>query len=290
MYHNKSRIFAPFILTSVFCFPALARANCVIKYSAAYVRAGLPVTAGNFSGKEECETQRKISSASDPSFLRNAWCEGCSDPATGVSLPAIAPAGNSMTQFAVRTAVGSLLDGMLDPQRDNSPEAQKQKAAQAAVQARELAAVKKQKEAEAAKAAVKKAEREKLAARLKLPDEPAEKNAGVDNPAREAGTGDKYGSAGSYDTAMLSAIKRAECAAKFTKLADMAGSKGDAQEAKFLNEQSQKVVNGEMIDRPCPVDAAEILKDRTGGRPVTFKDVPGKYPSKGKPGIKHQYD
>ncbi|MEI7482715.1 MAG: hypothetical protein WCK75_10260 [Elusimicrobiota bacterium] len=279
----------PFILTSVFCFPVTALANCVIKYSAAYVKAGLPATAGNFSGKEECERQRKASSASDPSFLHNAWCEGCSDSVTGASLPAIAPASNNVTQFAVQTAVNSLLSGMLNPQQDNSTDLQKQKDTQAAAEV-QLAAIKKQKEAEAAEAAGKKAEREKLAAQLKLPDEPSEKNAGVDNPAREVKTGDKYASVGSYDTSMLSAIKRAECAAKFAKLADITGSKGDMQEAKFLNEQSQKVVNGELIDRPCPAEAGEIQKDKAAGRPVTFKDVPRKYPSKGKPGIKRQYD
>ncbi len=289
MKRIKYGCFAVFLLAAPSGLSVPAGANCVIRYSAAYVKAGLPRTAGNFGSAAECSAQMSRSAASDPSFYDNARCD-CDNAGGENPVPAFGTAGGNMAGFAVQTAVGSLLNGMFAPQQDNSAEVQKQKEDEAAAELAGTNDIKRRKEAEAAAASAKKTEIEDLSSRLKLGDEPGGPGTGADSAPREARSGDKFASAGSYDTSMLSALKRAGCAARFTELADLAGSKGDSQEAKFLAEQSQKVANGEMIDRPCPDGSPEAKKGKTPGRGAAFKNVPAKDPGKVKPGIKTRYD
>jgi len=56
---------------------------------------------------------------------------------------------------------------------------------------------------------------------------------------------------GRYDTSSLSPMKRALCAEYFSQAALAAANNGDDVKAKYLNQQAQKVMSGQMIDREC---------------------------------------
>ena len=56
---------------------------------------------------------------------------------------------------------------------------------------------------------------------------------------------------GRYDTSGLSPLKRASCAKYFSQAALTAANNGDDAKAKHLNQQAQKVISGQMIDREC---------------------------------------
>ncbi|NOY87591.1 MAG: hypothetical protein GXP52_09885 [Deltaproteobacteria bacterium] len=56
---------------------------------------------------------------------------------------------------------------------------------------------------------------------------------------------------GRYDTSSLSSLKRLACANYLSQRALAYTNKGDAVKARYLNQQSQKVVSGQMIDLEC---------------------------------------
>lgn len=264
-----------FITLSLICLSSIAYAEWQIQFDAEADRVmymGGDTLRGNFATKKQCLDYWR----SRPYFEQHhSSCVGYDSPKQGSGGGTTFGwgGGNINTeagakQFLLGNMLGAILGNALNPppQQDDIQAQQKQ------------AAIKKEKERKAGIARLKELQRQVDLQRVEEQRQKEEQGrkafAKLDKVgsqgslSMESVSGDSLGAfsrgnldlqtnelqpigTGRYDTSSLSSQKRLLCATYFSQAALAAANSGEDVRAKYLNQQAQKVMSGQMIDREC---------------------------------------
>lgn len=274
---RKLRIFLISTLV-LFCFGGIAYAEWQIQYTGEAARMFGSTPRGHFATKDECQAYWE----SSPVFEQNhSKCVGCDSPkgGGGGNIPFGGVGGyGSSEDFAKQQIiggmigmVGNLLAEALNPQDDTAYQEKllwQQKQAAIKKEAERKEGLEKWKNSQKKSALQKEAEgRQKKEEGAKLLSEMD--TVSSNEPLRLASAGGGHLESfklmqpqiaenelqplgtGRYDTSALSSCQRLLCAAHFSESALAAAKRGDDVNARYLNEQAEKVMSGQMIDLEC---------------------------------------
>jgi|GEM_PF-2613401 len=236
-----------------------------------------PKYYGHYCTKPECQkTLNAISVQGFNVYGNEAICVGCDSPkgGGGGSMPLGGLGGHvSSEQFAkgvamdiMTTFLSKAIENAINPQQDNAANAA------AAYQAQQEALAKKKEQERQERLARLQQMREQSAQQRNNEDDQLTSMLDITGPNGSTGMESTAGGVlggfdlsipkipenelrprgtANYDTSALSLMDRLRCAAYFSKSASVAAERGDHVNARYLNEQAQKAMLGQITDEEC---------------------------------------
>jgi hypothetical protein len=263
---SQIKIIGIIILTFAVIAPETAIAECNVYYTGEAVQMFGSAGRGNFATCSQCQAYIN----SSPGFERtHSYCSGTDTPSSTSSSPGLSP-GQSATVQVFGSLLDSLVNSILSTKKHDTAQPDTNQIEQQIVDEQA-----KQKQAEAMALAEWRAQQNKAAKNHQLEQEQrlqqgdallkemhvGESSTSAESPGRKlvgfrwdtpapTAAGATSLSAGRYDTSGLRSVQRLACAADFSKKAQ-AVQDSNPEQARFFNEQADRVTVGEAVDVAC---------------------------------------
>ncbi|MBN2655242.1 MAG: hypothetical protein JXR79_09070 [Nitrospirae bacterium] len=276
-----------------------------VEYSSNIIRhTGGPKLRGNFATKAQCEQVRDQSARASGDYsnlMRNSWCVGSNSKSGGYGGTTGYYGKHAIAMQFMEAMLGGLFQGLFDSPQ-NSANSKEAAAYQQMLKQQQEAEAARKKEEERRKylagldrwksmkqeAENDQADKERQAALLAqrmgsisggggLSREDIGSSSGLqpfkwDNAADKKLALDQLGDA-RYDTSSMPEWQRLACAAQFSGSALVAMKKGNAENARYLNEQASRMSAGQPVGVSCQLDGMPQVPDVPDPVPVAAEEM-----------------